>query len=158
LWRLSSAPALWRLALRARLVALGRLVHHLGELVAAHALQRVLARGVGRALAHRSAGQHRGQAALDQRVAFLGTSVGERAQELVLALLARLLLQPDQQPFPLLPLAFERKVEVPLVDVLPALAWHRLPGAAIPQHYRAAAVLALRDDPLEVGIGHRVVL
>src|SRR5690606_12025358 len=159
LGRLARSLALGgRLAFGHGLVAFGRLVHDLRELIAARALQRILAFGVGRDLGHRAAGQHRSQATLDQWIAFLRVFVRDFAQEPVFALLARLLLQADQQPFALHPLAFEREVEVAFVDVLPALALDRLPGTAVPQHYRAAAVFAFGNDPLEVGIGHGVVL
>src|SRR5665213_824441 len=33
----------------------------------------------------------------------------------------------------------------------------RLPAAVIPQHHRAAAVLALRDDALELAVGERMI-
>jgi hypothetical protein len=156
--RLALRLRLWVDRPAQRLVAPGRLGHHLGELVAAHALERVFALLVPGDLGHRPPGEHARQPVLDQPVAFRGIFVLQLAQQPVLALLARLPLEPDQQPLALHPLALEREVQVPLVDVLPALARHRRPRPPVPQHHRAAAVFARGDDPLELGIGHRVVL
>src|SRR3546814_19546957 len=48
-------------------------------------------------------------------------------------------------------------MEVAALDVLRALAFDRCPGAAVPQHHRAAAIFAPGDHPLEIGIGHRMI-
>src|SRR5690606_1274986 len=157
LWRLTSLAGLWAGLADQRLVSLRRLGHDLGELVPADALERVFALRVRRDLGHRAAGEHRGQAALHQWIALFGMFVGDLARQPVFALFARLLPQADQQPFAFHPLAFEREVEVSLVDILPALAFDRLPRPAIPKHHGAAAILALRDDAFEVGLGHRMV-
>ncbi len=80
------------------------------------------------------------------------------AQQPVLASFAGLALEPDQQPLATHPLALKAKVEMALVDVGGALARDRRPGPAVPQHHRPAAIFVLWDRPLELDIGHRMVL
>ena len=48
-------------------------------------------------------------------------------------------------------------MKVALVDVLGAFARDRRPGATVPQHHRAAAILALGDRALKFSVGHWVV-
>src|SRR3546814_5887966 len=67
----------------------------------------------------------------------------------VLLLVARLLRHAHQMPAPAELLALQLEIEVPLGIALPGIAQRR-PAAAVPQHHRAAAVLALRNGALEV--------
>ena len=84
--------------------------------------------------------------------------IGDLAQQPVLALLAAAWLQPDHDPLALHAVAVEDEMEMPLGDGLARiLARDRLPGAVIPQHHRAAAILALGDRALERRIGHGMV-
>ena len=107
---------------------------------------------------HRSARIHAGQALFDQRIAFLGIFVFELAQQPVLAAFAFLRLHADQQPFALHPFSLEHEVEVAVLDIVRALALDRLPGAAVPQHHRAAAIFVCGDCALEGRVVHRVIL
>src|SRR3546814_7757032 len=61
-------------------------------------------------------------------------------------------------PFALHPLAIEDEVEMSLFQILLRLALDRRPGAAIPQHHRAAAIFILGDRALEGRVGKRMVL
>src|SRR3546814_15721312 len=60
-------------------------------------------------------------------------------------------------PAPAELLALQLEIEVPLGIALPGIAQRR-PAAAVPQHHRAAAVLALRDRALEVAVCQPMVL
>src|SRR3546814_2174559 len=60
-------------------------------------------------------------------------------------------------PAPAELLALQLEIEVPLGIALPGIAQRR-PAAAVPQHHRAAAVLALRNGALEVAVRQRMVL
>ncbi len=75
----------------------------------------------------------------------------------VLALLARAGLHAHQRPFAPEPLAFEPEDELALLQPRLEIA-DRLPEAAVPEHDRATAILAFRDDPLEAAIGEGMVL
>src|SRR5262249_53188877 len=55
-------------------------------------------------------------------------------------------------------LAGERELEVALGEALRDVVDLRRPRAAVPDHDRAAAVLARRDHALEVGVLDRVIL
>ena len=139
-------------------VVLGGAGHLGGESLARLARERVAPARIRRDLGHRASGQHAGQFAFDQRIAFAGEFILELAQQPVLALLVPARLEPDQQPFALHPGPNEGEMQVALVDILPALAWHRGPGAAVPQHHRPPAVFALGDRAFELGISERMVL
>ncbi len=55
--------------------------------------------------------------------------------------------------------AVELEMEVALLDLFDRVgALHQLPGAPVPHDHVAAAVLARRDDPLEVEVVERMVL
>jgi hypothetical protein len=108
-------------------------------------------------LGHRTPGLHAGQRGLDQRVGRAGFGIVELAEQPVLGFLLAPRLEADQQPLALHPLAIQDEVEVALIDVLGRFAGDRRPGAIVPQHHRAAAIFALGDGPLEIGVGQRMV-
>ena len=72
-------------------------------------------------------------------------------------LLAGLRLQPRQHPAAVELLARQPELERPAIEIGLRIA-HRRPGAGIPDDHRPAAVLALRDHPLEVDVFQRMVL
>ena len=72
-------------------------------------------------------------------------------------LLTRLAAQTDEMPRARQLLAGKRERQVPLLQGLVRIALG-LPGAAIPDHHGAAAVLALRDRALERVVFDRVIL
>ncbi len=75
------------------------------------------------------------------------------------AVVAARALGPDQVPVAHELLAEEADVKVPLVEHLALRARrHRLERPAVPDEHVARAVLLLRDAPLEVVVGHGVVL
>ncbi len=80
-------------------------------------------------------------------------------QEPVVPLLAFAAFHPHQDETALQPLAVEDDLKVAFLQALmrigPGLG---LPIAAVPQHHRAAAILAFWDRPLEVAVVERVVL
>src|SRR3546814_18431024 len=59
-------------------------------------------------------------------------------------------------PAPAELLALQLEIEMPLGIALPGIAQRR-PAAAVPQHHRAAAVLALGYRALEVAVRQRMV-
>ncbi len=79
-------------------------------------------------------------------------------QEPVVALLALAALHAHQHPRALQPLAVQGELQVALAPAWRSRVALGLPVAAIPQHHRAAAVLALGDRPFEVAVVQRVVL
>jgi len=125
---------------------------------ALRALQRLFAARVARDLGHGAAGEDTGEVTAGQFVAAAGIGVVDLSQQPVLALLVRARLHAYEQPFAFHPFAVEGEMQVAFVDVLRALAFDRCPGTAIPQHHRAAAIFALGDRALEIGIGHRMTL
>src|SRR5262249_57628294 len=75
----------------------------------------------------------------------------------VLALLARAATHAHEMPRAGELLAVEREIELALLEPALGIALG-LPGAAIPDHHGAAAVLALRDDAFALVVFDRVVL
>ena len=72
------------------------------------------------------------------------------AKDPVFGAIARARLQPEHHPFALHPLAVEREMEMSLLERLArVLARIGGPGAAVPQHHRAAAILTLGDGSFE---------
>jgi hypothetical protein len=112
----------------------------------------------GRDILHCPPGRNAGQAALDQLVARSGKTVVDLAQQPVLALLLGLPLDPHQQPLPLHSLTIKREVQMSLLQIFRAFARYRCPGSAIPQHYRAAAILSFGNGALETAIIQWMVL
>ena len=78
-------------------------------------------------------------------------------QQPLLLLIARPAFGADQVPAPVELLAIEVEREVALGVTLRRIAF-RAPEAAVPDHDRAAAVLAFGDDPLEISVIDGVVL
>ena len=64
---------------------------------------------------------------------------------------------PDERPAALQPLAVQAELQLALLQAFVRIV-ERLPGAAVPQHDGAAAILALRDGAFEAAIFERVVL
>ena len=99
-------------------------------------------------------GRSRGVAVYRALVAVLDQEPG------VLRLAGRVALQAHDHPGPVHPLAFHDELQLALgeglADVLEALL--RRPVAAVPQHHRAATVLALGDRAFEVAVVERVIL
>ncbi len=112
-------------------------------------------------LLHGPAGRHRGGLALHQRVAVAlhRPAVVVLDQQPVVPLLPLAALHPHQHEAALQPLAVQDDLQVALLQALVRVGPRfGLPVAAVPQHHRAAAVLALRDRPFEVAVVERVVL
>ena len=75
----------------------------------------------------------------------------------ILALVAPPAAHAHEHPLALEPLAVQAELEVALGIALVRVG-QRLPAPGVPEHHRAAAILALRDRPLEVAIVEGVVL
>src|SRR5262249_43149731 len=88
-------------------------------------------------------------AAFDMLVALLD-------EEPVLALAFR--LEPNQHPAALHPLAMEDHLELPLGHGSHGIPVCGLPRPLVPQHHRAAAILALGDGAFEGGVVERMIL
>ena len=71
--------------------------------------------------------------------------------------LALRLAHAHQHPLALEPLAVEDELELALLQRRVGVA-DRLPGALVPEHHGAAAILALRDRAFEVAVVERMVL
>ncbi len=102
--------------------------------------------------------------ALGQLVDDRAAAAGDRGfvalldEQPVVGAVARPALQSHQHPVAVQLLAVQREFEHALFERLLRIALQRLPGAAIPQQHRAAAVFALRDHPLEPAVVERMVL
>ena len=91
------------------------------------------------------------------RIVASGEFVVALDEQPVLVLVARLAPHADQMPAALQLLAHELEFEMAFGEALVRIA-DRRPGAAVPDEDRAAAILALRDRPLERTIFERMVL
>ena len=78
-------------------------------------------------------------------------------QQPVLALLALARAHPDQRPAAFHALAVDQEMQHAALQPLGRVV-QRLPGALVPHHDGAAAVLSFGDRPLEGSVGERVVL
>src|SRR5208337_3705824 len=92
-----------------------------------------------------------------RRVLASGEFVVALDEQPVLVLVARLAPHPDEMPAALQLLAIELELEMALGESLVRIV-DRLPGPAVPDENRAAAVLALRDRSLERPVFERMVL
>ena len=95
-----------------------------------------------------------GNDALGLRV---GVDVALLDQEPALALKIVATLEPHQRPSTLQLLTVEAEFDLALAIARLDIG-HRHPGAVVPHHHRAAAVLTLGDVALEVGVIERMVL
>src|SRR5580765_2132278 len=110
---------------------------------------------------HGAPGGHARDAIVDEHVAVLRLRkiIGDLLQHPRLCLFTRPRLQAKHHPLALHSLAFEREVEMPLLDRFAwILARLRDPAPTVPEHHRPAAIFALRDRPLEVAIIERMIL
>ena len=121
--------------------------------------RRLLRRLAGGDVLDRAAGDHRGGLFLEDVGIGLaaGGLVAALDQQPVLPLLAALRAHADEVPAALELRALQREVEPALLQPAHRVALG-LPAAAVPDDHLAAAVLALRDLALEVGIVERMVL
>jgi hypothetical protein len=111
--------------------------------------------GRGGDLLDGAARQHARRLAGDDVDAIARVVVAALEQEPVLAAIAG--AGPHQVPAAAQLLAVQRERQLALRHAVARVALG-LPGAAIPDHHGAAAVLALGDDALEVGVVERMVL
>ena len=84
-------------------------------------------------------------------VLLIGVLVVRFYQEPIVTLAARPATHSDQMPFALQPLAVEDESKPALLVGGPGIA-DRLPGALVPQHDGAAAILPFGDSALEASI------
>ena len=90
-------------------------------------------------------------------LAFLGEFVAVLDQEPVGALAAvAVALHPHQHPAAVQLVAMQREFQVALLEA--AIGIIGFPGAAIPQHDGAAAILVVRDGAFEIAVVQRVIL
>ena len=94
----------------------------------------------------------------DVRIGFLaGEFVGRLDQQPRLLPLAGPLAHPHQMPVAVELLAVQLEIEMALLHGLVRIVVRR-PGAAIPDHHGAAAILALRDGAFELVVFDRMIL
>ncbi len=114
--------------------------------------------GVGD-LVHGPVADHAGRHAIEPRLTILveGLIVAVLDQKPVMAaVILRSRTHAGEHPGPLEPLAMKDEFQVAFLQAFMRIA-DRLPGAFVPQHDCAAAILAFRDGAFEAAIGHRVV-
>jgi hypothetical protein len=112
-------------------------------------------------LLHAAARGDRGGLTLDQHVAVAleRPAVVVLDQQPTWSLFALAALHTHQHEAALQPLAVEDDLQVALLQALVRVGpGFRLPIAAVPEHHRAAAVLALGDGAFEIAVVERVVL
>ena len=86
----------------------------------------------------------------------LGFVVAMLDQQPVLAAVAGTAAHANERPTSLEFLAVEAEFEFALLQSFFGVDF-RLPGALVPDHYRAAAVFALRNDAFEIGVVDRMI-
>src|SRR5690606_14528605 len=79
-------------------------------------------------------------------------------QQPVLAFLLRPRAHAHEHPAAAHALAVRHETQLALLECPLRVVLRGLPGAAVPQHHRAAAVLSLRDRAFELGVRQRMIL
>src|SRR5436190_13496453 len=133
-------------------MAVGRRSRFAGGLVAVPNLPAL------RDLLHAAATADAGQLGIDRALAVVAREFIALLdqQPVVLAVLATA-AQADQRPAAVQPLAVQLEGELAVLERRIDIVM-RLPGAAVPQHHRAAAIFALGDRAFERTILDRMVL